>query len=129
MSDLKSAILGNLTAKETLPIELKDLTVEKFYLSGTGAAVNSSGTFEFDNSDLVTFRGLPRPIGQLEIKLQGGDTLLDRLIEINLIPKAQAIGIQMMLSMFSVPGDLDELKALLELTEDGHLLANGQRIR
>jgi len=130
VSDLKSAILGNLTAKETLPIELKDLTLEKFYLSGAGATVNSSGTFEFDNSDLVTFRGLPRPIGQLEIKLQGGDTLLDRLIEINLIPKAQAIGIQMMLSMFSVPGDLDEeLKALLELTEDGHLLANGQRIR
>jgi hypothetical protein len=32
--------------------------------------------------------------------------------------------------MFTVPGDLDEeLKALLELTEDGHLLANGQRIR
>ena len=130
VSDLKSAILGNLTAKETLPIELKDLTLEKFYLSGAGATVNSSGTFEFDNSDLVTFRGLPRPIGQLEIKLQGGDTLLDRLIEINLIPKAQAIGIQMMLSMFTVPGDLDEeLKALLELTEDGHLLANGQRIR
>ena len=130
MSDLKSAILGNLTAKETLPIELKDLTLEKFYLSGAGATVTSSGTFEFDNSDLVTFRGLPRPIGQLEIKLQGGDTLLDRLIEINLIPKAQAIGIQMMLSMFSVPGDLDEeLKALLELTEDGHLLANGQRVR
>ena len=130
VSDLKSAILGNLTAKETLPIELKNLTLEKFYLSGAGATVNSSGTFEFDNSDLVTFRGLPRPIGQLEIKLQGGDTLLDRLIEINLIPKAQAIGIQMMLSMFTVPGDLDEeLKALLELTEDGHLLANGQRIR
>ena len=130
MSDLKSVILNNLTAQGSFPIELENLTLEKFYLSGASATVNSSGTFEFDSSDLLTSRGLLSPIGQLEIKVQGGDTLLDRLIEINLIPKAQAIGIQMMLSIFAVPGDLDdELKALLEFTEDGHILANGQRIR
>ena len=130
MSDLKSVILNDLTAQGSFPIELENLTLEKFYLSGASATVNSSGTFEFDSSDLLTSRGLLSPIGQLEIKVQGGDTLLDRLIEINLIPKAQAIGIQMMLSIFAVPGDLDdELKALLEFTEDGHILANGQRIR
>lgn len=130
MSDLKSVILNNLTAQGSFPIELENLTLEKFYLSGASATVNSSGTFEFDSSDLLTSRGLLSPIGQLEIKVQGGDTLLDRLIEINLIPKAQAVGIQMMLSIFAVPGDLDdELKALLEFTEDGHILANGQRIR
>ena len=106
------------------------MTLQNFYLSGAGIAVNGHGIFEFGKSDLLKFKGKSLPIGWLEINFQGGNTLIDRLTKINLIPKAQSLGIKMMLSMLTVPGGLDdELKARLEVTKDGHILANGQRIR
>ncbi|MBT5087877.1 MAG: hypothetical protein HOM71_10400 [Deltaproteobacteria bacterium] len=129
-NDLKSAAWGDLKTKGTFPVEVEKMTLQNFYLSGAGIAVNGHGIFEFGKSDLLKFKGKSLPIGWLEINFQGGNTLIDRLTKINLIPKAQSLGIKMMLSMLTVPGGLDdELKARLEVTKDGHILANGQRIR
>ena len=73
---------------------------------------------------------MPRPIGHLEVELDGGYALLDRLVEMGLIPKTQSLGVRMMLSMFTVPGTNDDkVITLLEITPDGYVLANGQRIR
>ena len=53
-----------------------------------------------------------------------------RLNQIGLIPQAQALGIQMMLPLFTTSGSVDdELKMLLEVTKSGQILTNGQRIR
>ena len=129
-SDLKSAIWATQTASKQFPVGVEELTLQEFHLSGADAAVSSSGNFEFDNSDFHTFEGLPRPTGQLEVKAQGIDTLLDRLNQIGLIPQAQALGIQMMLPLFTTSGSVDdELKMLLEVTKSGQILTNGQRIR
>ena len=58
------------------------------------------------------------------------ELMLDRLIEIGLIQQSDAMAMRMMLSMFTIPGEgNDILKMLLEVTEEGRVLSNGQRIR
>jgi hypothetical protein len=55
---------------------------------------------------------------------------MDRLIEMGLIQKSEAMGLRMMLSMLTVPGPAeDALKTLIEVTKEGHIIANGQRLR
>ena len=121
---------SKLDYQNNMPLELQNVVVEKFHLSGVGAALTATGGFEFDNNDLVTFTGIPRPTGHLEVDMDGGFALLDRLIEMELVPKAQAMGIRMMLPMFTIPGNSnDVLKTLLEITDDGHILANGKRLQ
>ena len=69
-------------------------------------------------------------MGRFETELKGGNRLLDRLIDIGLLPKSEAMAMRMMLSMFTVPGEgNDILKMLLEVTQEGRILSNGQRIR
>ena len=113
-----------------LPVEVQDVALQQFNLSAAGAKVTSVGQFQFDNSDLFTVEGIPRPEGQLEIEINGAYDLMDRLIEIGLIQKSEAMGLRMMLSMLTVPGPAkDALKTLIEVTKEGHIIANGQRLR
>ena len=125
-----SNILGHLGNPKTMLKKVQNIELEKLHISGIGTAVSALGSFKFDNADLITFRGMPRPIGHLEVELDGGYALLDRLVEMGLIPKTQSMGVRMMLSMFTVPGTKDDkVITLLEITPDGYVLANGQRIR
>lgn len=114
----------------SIPFELEHIDIGQLHLAGAGAALEGAGRFEFDNSDFETFEGLPRPMGRFETELKGGNRLLDRLIDIGLLPKSEAMAMRMMLSMFTVPGEgNDILKMLLEVTQEGRILSNGQRIR
>ena len=114
----------------SIPFELEHIDIGQLHLAGAGAALEGAGHFEFDNSDFETFEGLPRPMGRFETELKGGNRLLDRLIDIGLLPKSEAMAMRMMLSMFTVPGEgNDILKMLLEVTQEGRILSNGQRIR
>ena len=122
--------LDTLYQAEDLPLELYGLSLDELTLSAAGAVLSGAGAFTFDNEDLVTFDGFPRPQGWLEAKISGGDTLIDRLIEIGLLPSSEAIGARMMLGMFTVPGEAkDTLQTTVEITKQGQVIANGQRIR
>ena len=91
-------------------------------LTGTGA-------FTFDNTDLVTFDGVPAPTGKMELTLKGGNGLLDKLVAMGLIPSDQAMGARMMMAMFAKPGDgEDTLNSTLEFKDKG-FFANGQRLQ
>ena len=47
-----------------------------------------------------------------------------------LLPEEQAMGARMMMGLFAVPGDQpDSLKSKVEFTQDGQVLANGQRLK
>ena len=55
---------------------------------------------------------------------------LDKLIEMGLVSDQDAMGARMMMSMFAVPGsEPDTLSSTIEVNEQGHVLANGQRIK
>ena len=112
------------------PGELNALTLNKLELNAAGARLTGEGDFTFDNSDLITFDGMPRPLGGLDLKLVGGNGLLDKLVEMGLIPEDQAMGARMMMGLFAVPGDApDTLTSRIEINPEGQVLANGQRIR
>ena len=112
------------------PAELEALTINELELTAAGASLTGSGDFTFDNSDTITFDGMPRPTGILNVQLAGGNGLLDKLVDMGLIPEDEAGGFRMMMGLFARPGDApDTLTSTLEINEEGHILANGQRIQ
>ena len=112
------------TPGEIHALELNNLLVEL-----AGAKLTGEGSFEFDNADTATFDGMPRPEGAVDLKLEGGNGLIDKLISMGLLPQEQAMGARMMLGLFATPTGEDELSSKIEVNPDGHVLANGQRLR
>lgn len=112
------------------PGEIQALTVTKLLVNAVGAKLEGSGDFTFDNTDKVTFDGMPKPVGAVNLAMAGANGLIDKLIAMGLVPAEQAMGARMMMGVFAVPGDgPDTLKSTVEFTQDGQVLANGQRIK
>ncbi|MGC9369072.1 MAG: DUF2125 domain-containing protein [Paracoccaceae bacterium] len=112
------------------PGELHSLTLKDMELTVAGASLTGKGAFTFDNSDLESFDGMPAPSGQADFTLTGANKLLDTLVNMGLVPEDQAQGMRMMTGMFARPGDgEDTLVSEIVVTEDGQVLANGQRLK
>lgn len=106
-------------------IELRELLV-RF----GGAELTGAGGFTVDYDDLQTFGGLPKPVGEVNLALRGGNALIDTLVGMGMLPDDQAMAARMGLALFARPGDgPDELLSTIEVREDGAVLANGQRIQ
>lgn len=115
---------------EDAPAELESATLNDLTVRLAGAELTGEGGFTFDYTDMETFNGFPRPEGVIELMLTGGNALLDDLIQLGVVPEEQAMGIRMMSGMFARPGPgEDTLTSRFEVTPDGQVLANGQRIR
>ncbi|QQA43068.1 DUF2125 domain-containing protein [Pelagovum pacificum] len=109
---------------DILSLNLDDLTIQL-----VGAEVLGNGAFTFDNEDLATFNGIPRPMGELNLQVNGANALIDTLVDMGLLPQEQVMGARMMLGMFATPTGEDQLESTLEINEQGHVIANGQRIQ
>lgn len=119
--------LENSTA---VPGKVESLSLEALKVTIAGASLTGDGAFTFDNGDLATFGGVPRPEGTLNLALKGGITLLDKLTAMNIVPQQQAFGIKAMSGLFARPGPgPDELISRIEIDPTGRVLANGQPIR
>lgn len=108
------------------PAEIHSLEIRNFELSAAGARLTGAGafTFRYENA------GPPVPVGHVDLNLEGGNTLLDTLVSIGLMPDDQAMGMRMMMGAFARPGDgEDTLTSRIEATEDGGIVANGMRMR
>ncbi|MFN4154223.1 MAG: DUF2125 domain-containing protein [Paracoccaceae bacterium] len=118
------AALGDAAPGELHALDVTDLTI-KF----AGAELNGTGGVTFDNSDMVTFDGVPAPTGRFDLVIRGGNGLLDKLVTMGVIPQDQAMGARMMIAMFAKPGDgPDVLNSSLEFRDKG-FYANGQRLK
>jgi len=117
-------------AEDSMPAQLHALDVAELTLKAAGAEVTGDGAFTFDNSDTTTFPGVPLPTGQLDLKIVGANGLLDRLVQMGLLPEDQAMGARMMMGLFArtVEGSDDTLTSTLEFKEKG-FFANGQRLQ
>ncbi|WP_417742972.1 DUF2125 domain-containing protein [Salipiger sp.] len=114
----------------TPPGELNALTLNNLTIDAAGAQITGQGDFTFDNTDLQSFDGMPRPEGVLNLQMSGANGLIDKLIEMGFVSEQDAMGARMMMSMFAVPGsEPDTLTSKIEVNEQGHVLANGQRIK
>ena len=94
-----------------------------------GAELTGEGGFTFDNSDMETFDGVPRPEGRIALGLTGANAVLDKLGELGFISPDDLMGARMMLGMFTIPAGDDSVTTTVEINEQGHVIANGQRIQ
>ena len=115
---------------ETTFGELNAMDLNSLTLSLAGAELTGDGAFTFNNDDLESFDGMPAPVGAIDLKLVGGNGLLDKLVAMGFVPEDQAMGARMMMGLFAVPGEGDDtLTSKIEVTEDGQVSANGQRLK
>jgi hypothetical protein len=111
------------------PGELYSLDLTQVLAKVSGAEVSAAGGLTFDNSDLATFGGMPRPDGKITVNIKGVNQLVDNLISIGLMNDNDAMGFRMGLGMFARPGaGPDELVSELEF-RDGGLFANGMQLQ
>lgn len=115
---------------DAMPGELEQLSVNNLLVSAAGTELTGKGDFTFDNADLTSFDGMPRPEGELNLQLVGANALLDRLMQMGFVSDEEAMQARMMMGMFAAPGDgADTLKSNIVVNEQGHVLINGQRIK
>jgi len=118
------------TTNGETPGELNALALNSLTVKAAGAELTGNGGFTFDNSDLTTFDGLPAPTGAIDLKMVGLNGLLDNLVAMGMLPEDQVMGMRMMMGMFAVVGDGDDtLTSKIEVSGDGQIKANGQRIK
>ena len=126
--DMLNPDLGatGMTGADATPAEIEVLDINKLQITVAGAELTGQGGFTFDNSG----DGAPEPNGAVDLTLVGGNGLLDKLVAIGLLPEQQAMGARMMLGLLAVPGEApDTLNSKIEINEQGHVSANGQRIQ
>ena len=112
------------------PGELNALSLNSLVVDAVGARLTATGDFTFDNTDLVSFEGMPRPTGGIDLKLVGGNGLLDNLVNMGILPEQQSMGARMMMGLFARAGtEPDTVTSKIEINDAGHILANGQRIQ
>jgi hypothetical protein len=111
------------------PGEIHSLSLNDLTLAIAGAQITGAGAFTFDNSDMMTIPGVPRPEGKLDLQANGVNQLIDTLTAMGLLPQEQVMGARMMLGLFTVPVGDDQLTSTLEINAEGHILANGQRLQ
>ena len=114
---------------DNLPFELNTLSLENLRIALAGALVTGAGDFTFDPTDTQTFAPMPRPEGEVAIKVNGLNQLIDNLIAMGLVPEEQVMGPRMMMGMFARTTGDDQLETTLEVNGEGHVLVNGQRVK
>lgn len=116
--------------QDAAPGQIDAVTVDALQLRAGGAELTGRAEFSFDNTDMQTFGGFPRPTGAADLMLTGGNALLDRLVAAGLMGPDEVMGIRLGMAMFARPGvEPDTLTSRIEITPDAQVLANGQRIQ
>ena len=114
---------------EQLPFTIHDFSLDELTLMGGGASITGTGSFSFDPNGMPIMPGLTMPSGSASFELLGVNSLLDTLIEMGLVPAEEAMGMRMMMGMFTVSTGDDAMSSTIEINDQGHILANGQRIQ
>ncbi len=122
---------GN-TAPDTdaVPAEIHALDIRQLKLTAAGADLTGSGTFTFDNNVASPFGPGPKPQGKAQMRVDGVNALLQNLTRMGVLPQQQAMMAQMTLGLFARPVEgEDAVTATFEITPDGAVMANGQRLQ
>ncbi len=112
------------------PPEVSAVTINEIRLKMVGAELTGNGDLTLDNTDLVTFSGMPAPTGVLNFSLTGGNALLDKLTAMGLVPEDQLMGVRMMMGMFATAAadGSDSMTSTVEFKDKG-LFVNGQQLQ
>ncbi|MEM9968231.1 MAG: DUF2125 domain-containing protein [Pseudomonadota bacterium] len=112
------------------PAELNSFTLGRLFVSAAGVALEGSGAIEVDPNGPPMIPGIGMPVGAFDVSLAGANGLIDNLVAMGILPQEQLMGARMMMGAFTVPGDApDTIVSKIELTQEGQIFANGQRIQ
>lgn len=111
------------------PFELESAVLETLNISVAGATVVGDGSFTFDNTDMQTFAPLPAPEGQATVEISGLNGLLDNLVAAGLVPEDQVMAPRMMMGMFMRNTGDDQMETTVEVSPNGEVKVNGNRVR
>lgn len=112
------------------PGQVDNLSLKTLRIGLAGAELTGSGEVDLDYAAAEAQNGMPVPDGQLNLKLVGGNGLLDNLVAAGLLPEQQALTARMMMGLFARPGTGgDEMVSEIEFHPDGRILANGQQLK
>ncbi len=106
---------------ESVPADFESLSLNELKLSALGADIAGKGS-----ARIVHDGPEPRPIGAADFEVSGLNRLFDRLVAMNLMPQDQAMGMRMMMAMFTVPAGEDSATSRIEADEAGDVRVNGQ---
>ncbi|MEZ5714730.1 MAG: DUF2125 domain-containing protein [Paracoccaceae bacterium] len=112
-----------------MPVMVKTARLGDLRIAGAGAELTGQGDVTLDYTDMETFDGLPAPEGQAAVTITGAQGLLDKLVELGLLPEEQAMGTRMMLAMFTKPSGDDSVTSEVEIRKTGEVTVNGQRVK
>jgi hypothetical protein len=104
-----------------VPAEFETLSLNELKLSALGADVMGKGAARIVNDGPE-----PRPVGAADFEIKGLNGLFDRLVAMSLMPQDQAMGMRMMMAMFTVPTGEDSATSRIEADEAGDVRVNGQ---
>ena len=103
------------------PGELRALSVTDLNLSVGGAELSGTADLTFAPNQLI-----PMPVGQADLELSGGNTLMQALVAGGMVPAAQSGMIMGMANVFARPGaGPDTLETTVEFGANGSITANG----
>lgn len=110
------------------PAQVESVNINALTLALGGAELTGEGAFTFEGDAMP---GMPAamPEGSVQLTLSGANALLETLVQMGLVPQQQAMGAQMMLGMFAREVDDDQFESLIEVSPEGGITANGQRIQ
>lgn len=119
---------GETGAPPTVMPELQTLDIRNLAMTALGAAATGTGAFTFDNS-MVAMGGPPMPVGAADVRLEGGNKVINALIAMGVLTEEDAMGARMMMAMFGKPEGEDVLTSRIEAREGGSIFVNGQQIQ
>ncbi|MFN3723355.1 MAG: hypothetical protein ACK4VZ_09945 [Paracoccaceae bacterium] len=121
-------VSGETGAPPTTTPEAQSLDIRTLAIKALGAAATGTGAFTFDNS-MVALGGPPLPVGTADVRLEGGNKVIEALIKLGVITQEDAMGARMMMAMFGQPAGDDVLTSKIEAREGGSIFVNGQQIQ
>ncbi|SFJ73255.1 hypothetical protein [Jannaschia pohangensis] len=102
------------------PGELKGVAIKQILLSLAGAELRGSGDLDFPTPGPV-----PQPVGTINLALDGGFSLIDKIVALGFIPAEQAAFVKGMAGAVAKPVGDDQLESVIEFTPGGGITANG----
>jgi hypothetical protein len=111
------------------PVSVETLTLNNLVLGALGSSMTGTADFAFDNTDLDTFDGFPRPVGDAFFTVTGANAVIDRLIEAGAISESEASPMRLGIGMFARSTGEDRFETVVEINDEAHVSVNGQRIR
>jgi len=111
------------------PIDVTTLIINRLFLKAFGAMFDAGGAFEVDLSDFETYGDFPKLVGDATATVTGLNTVLDTLTELGIVSPDDLMPVRMGIGMFTTVSGDDELTSTVELTEEGQVFVNGQRMK